>query len=65
MVPSRRLIILVVEQGEEIEMEYDGRFALWEVRSALEEAMDWVQTQILEEYENEAATGEETTEGEE
>lgn len=31
-------------------MDYDGQFALWEVRAALEEAMEWIQTQILDEY---------------
>lgn len=53
LVPSRRLIILAVEQGEDIEMDYDGKFALWEVRAALEQAMDWVNEQMLEEYEAE------------
>lgn len=49
--PSRRLIILVVEQGEEIEMDYDGEFALWEVRAAIEQALDWVNEQMIAEYE--------------
>lgn len=34
-------------------MDYDGKFALWEVRGALEQAMDWVNEQMLEEYEAE------------
>lgn len=32
-------------------MDYDGEFALWEVRAALEQAMDWVNEQMVEEYE--------------
>lgn len=63
--PSRRLIILVVEQGEEIEMDYDGVFALWEVKAALEQAMDWISVQMLEEYEAEFDNGEDTDEGDE
>jgi hypothetical protein len=63
LVPRRRLIILVVEQGEEIEMDYDGQFALWEVRAALEEAMEWIQTQILDEYAAELKSDESDDEG--
>lgn len=32
-------------------MDYDGEFALWEVRAAVEQALDWVSHQIMQEYE--------------
>jgi hypothetical protein len=31
-------------------MDYDGEFALWEVRAALEQAVEWITEQIWEEY---------------
>lgn len=36
---SRRLIILVWEEGEPLEIEYEGTFDLWEVKAAFEEAL--------------------------
>jgi hypothetical protein len=44
-------------------MDYDGQFALWEVRAALEEAMEWIQTQILDEYAAELKSDESDDEG--
>lgn len=34
-------------------MDYDGKFALWEVRAALEQAKEWIDSQMLEEFEAE------------
>ena len=38
----RRLIVLVVEPAHDIGIDYEGEFALWEVRSVLEAALDKV-----------------------
>lgn len=38
----RRLIVLVVEPAHEVGIDYEGEFALWEVRAVLEEALDKV-----------------------
>lgn len=40
----RRLIVLVVEPAHDIGIDYEGEFALWEVRSVLEAALDKVIT---------------------
>jgi len=44
----RRLIVLVVEPAHEVGIDYEGEFALWEVRAVLDEALDKVMSAKVE-----------------
>jgi len=45
----RRLIIIAVEEGEPIDIDYDGDFDLTEIRMVLREALEEVSEQMEEE----------------
>lgn len=50
----RRLIIIAVVEGEDIEVDFDGAFAWWELNAALQRALDITEAeQFADEAENE------------
>ncbi len=47
--PHRRMIIVVAEVGQDVEVEYEGEFAVYEVLAILRRAMEMVEEEdILE-----------------
>ena len=39
----RRLIILAWEEGADLELDWEGEFAFWEIRKALERAIEKIE----------------------
>lgn len=39
----RRLIILAWEEGEDLELDWEGEFSFWEIRKALERAIEQIE----------------------
>ena len=47
---SRRLIILIIEPGLDPAIDYEGVFAFWEVKAALEKAGEMIDEDEFDEY---------------
>ena len=46
---TRRLVILIWEEGEPLTIDYEGTFDMWEARAVLEEALGQIETESQEE----------------